>query len=515
MNASKSDLTEGFLFTDQYQLSMAQLYWKQGLADTTAQFDYFFRQYPDYGEHQAGYAITAGLGWLLDWLEETRVTNLEIEALRSQTTATGHQRFDDGFLAWLAENGRFDALNIRAIAEGRVVHAAEPIAIVEGPLAMAQIVETSLLNHMNYQTLIATKASRVVDQARGGQVLEFGMRRGPDVGTNAGTRAALIGGANGSSNVGISHALGSDPKGTHAHSMVQLFMALGGGELAAFRAYADVYPDECLLLVDTIDTLSSGIPNAITVFEELKAAGHEPLGIRLDSGDLAHLAVRSAEMLSHAGFADVSIVLSSDLDELAMWQIREQIQQESPAYGLDPAHVISRLMYGVGSRLISSHGHPSLGGVYKLVAVDHDGWTPAIKISDTPGKMPIPGRKNLWRVYDKRSLATADVVSREDETITAGESFDVHHPHRPSMTRTFGAGETTEVEQLHSTVFADGKRTTEQESLDVMRERRTADLQRLDIGVRRLVNPHRYHVSVTTSVRDLQVELVNRTKASS
>ncbi len=506
---------EGFLFTDQYQLSMAQLYWKQGLADTTAQFDYFFRQYPDYGEHQAGYAITAGLGWLLDWLEQTRITQEEIDALRSQRNAAGNQRFDDGFLGWLAGAGRFDGLTVRAIDEGRVVHAYEPIAIVEGPLAMAQIVETSLLNHLNYQTLIATKASRVVDQARGGQVLEFGMRRGPDVGANAGTRAALIGGAHGSSNVGVSHALGSDPSGTHAHSMVQLFMALGGGELAAFRAYADAYPDECLLLVDTINTLTSGIPNAITVFQELRASGHEPLGIRLDSGDLAHLAVRSAQMLDDAGFDDVAIVLSSDLDELAMWQIREQIQQEAPEYGLDPAQVVSRLMYGVGSRLISSHGHSALGGVFKLVAIENDGWTPAIKISDTPGKMPIPGRKNLWRVYDKRGLATADVVSGEDEMIAAGESLDVHHPHRPTVTRTLDPDETSDVEQLHSTVFSDGRRSREQEPLDVMRSRRDADLGRLDIGVRRLVNPHRYHVSVTTAVRDLQEELVNRTKTAS
>jgi nicotinate phosphoribosyltransferase len=515
MSRNDSDLTEGFLFTDQYQLSMAQLYWKQGLADTTSQFDYFFRQYPDYGEHQAGYAITAGLGWLLDWLQQTRITPEEVDALRSQRNAAGSQRFDEGFLAWLAGAGRFDGLTVRAIDEGRVVHAYEPIAIVEGPLAMAQIVETSLLNHLNYQTLIATKASRVVDQARGGQVLEFGMRRGPDVGANAGTRAALIGGAHGSSNVGVSHALGSDPSGTHAHSMVQLFMALGGGELAAFRAYAETYPDETLLLVDTINTLSSGIPNAITVFKELRADGHEPLGIRLDSGDLAHLAVRSAQMLDDEGFPDVAIVLSSDLDELAMWQIREQIQQEAPEYGLDPTKVVSRLMYGVGSRLISSHGHPALGGVFKLVAIDNGGWTPAIKISDTPAKMPIPGRKNLWRVYDKRGLATADVVSREDEIITAGQGIDVHHPHRPSITRTLDTGEVAEVEPLHSTVFTDGKRTNDQEPLDVMRGRRDADLARLDIGVRRLVNPHRYHVSVTTPVRDLQVELVDKTKATS
>lgn len=512
MGDHTTNLTEGFLFTDQYQLSMAQLYWKQGFADTPAQFDYFFRRYPDYGEHQAGYAISAGLGWLLDWMEQTSITDEELSALRSQRNAKGDQRFDNGFLSWLADVGNFGSLTVRAIDEGRVVHAAEPIAIVEGPLALAQIVETSLLNHLNYQTLIATKASRVVEQARGGQVLEFGMRRGPDVGANAGTRASLIGGAHGSSNVGVSHALGSDPKGTHAHSMVQLYMAIGGGELGAFRAYADVYPDECLLLVDTIDTLSSGIPNAIIVFNELRSKGHEPLGIRLDSGDLAHLAVRSAKMLNDAGFDEVSIVLSSDLDELAMWQIREQIMLEAPEYDLDPNSVVGRLMYGVGSRLISSHGDPSLGGVFKLVAIDNNGWTPAIKISDTPAKMPIPGRKKLWRIYDARGMATADVVSGDDELIRVGEAIEVHHPHRHDVTRTLESTEVAEVELLHSVVFADGSRTTPQEPLEVLRARRDADLARLDIGVRRLVNPHRYHVSVTTSVRDQQMALVARTK---
>lgn len=504
----RSSVAEGFLFTDQYQLTMAQLYWKHGMADRTAQFDYFFRRYPDYGEHQAGYAVTAGLGWLLDWIDRTRVTPEDLEALGAQADPAGNPRFDSGFIDWLAEAGTFGSLKIRAVAEGRIVHAAEPIAVVEGPLALAQIVESSLLNHLNYQTLIATKASRVVEQARGGQVLEFGMRRGPDIGTNAGTRAALIGGADGSSNVGVSHALGTDPRGTHAHSMVQLFMAVGGGELEAFRAYAEIYPDECVLLVDTIDTLRSGLPNAITVFHELRERGHEPLGIRLDSGDLAHLAVRSAAMLDAEGFPDVGIVLSSDLDELAMWQIREQISQEAPAYGLEPADVLSRLMYGVGSRLISSHGYSALGGVYKLVAIDsEDGWTPAIKISDTPEKMPIPGSKRLWRVYDRRGLATADLVSGGDESVVTGSEIRAHHPHRSSLTRTLGAEDTHRVEELLDVVY-DGGRRLDDDDLDVMRARRVSDLERLDVGVRRLVNPHRYHVSVTDEVKNLQRQLV-------
>jgi nicotinate phosphoribosyltransferase len=508
---AQTDLTTGILFTDHYQLTMAQLYWKEGLAEHRAQFDYAFRHYPDYGEHQAGYVITAGLGPLLDWIEATTVRPGDLDVLRAQRDRSGRRRFDEGFLTWLAGSGGVSSLRLRAIAEGRVVHANEPIVVVEGPLAWAQILETSLLNHLNYPSLVATKASRVVEQARGGQVLEFGMRRGPGVGANAATRASLIGGVDGSSNEGESGRLGFDPKGTHAHSMVQLYMAMGEGELGAFRAYAETYPDECLLLVDTVDTLSSGVPNAILVFEELRARGHEPLGIRLDSGDLAHLAVRSARMLDDAGFPDVAIVLSSDLDELAMWQIQEQISQEAPVYGVHPDAVKARLMYGVGTRLVSSHGHPALDGVYKLVAVeDSGGWAPALKISENREKMPIPGDKRLWRIYDHRGLATADLVSAGDEAVAPGEAWILHHPHRSNVTRHLQPDDVHEVEEILVPAFDEGRRLDDAPGLGAARRRRVGDLERLDVGVKRLVNPHRYHVSVTTAVRELQNVLIAR-----
>ncbi len=510
----RSALTEGMLFTDQYQLTMAQLYWRYGLHERPARFDYFFRRYPDYGRHQAGYTVFAGLGWLLEWMESTRVTAEELEYLRGQRRADGERRFDDGFISWLADTGGFEQISVRAVAEGRVVHAVAPIAVAEGPLAMAQILETSFLNHLNYQTLIATKASRIAEAARGAPVLEFGMRRGPDVGTNAGARAALIGGANFTSNVGMSAVLGVDPKGTHAHSMVQLFMALGEGEIGAFRAYADVYPDECMLLVDTIDTLESGIPNAITVFDELRARGHEPLGIRLDSGDLAYLAIQAARMLDDAGYPDTRIVLSSELDELAMWQIIAQITEEAPRYGVDPDAMTARLIYGVGTRLISSHGYSALGGVYKLVAIDGDGdWLPAIKISDSPEKMPIPGSKRVWRIYDARGLATADVVAIDDETPGRDRAdLVLHHPHREGITRTLAPESIGGVEELLIPVLTHGKRLDGEPSLDEMRKRRITDLERLDPGVRRLVNPHRYHVSLTTRMKALQRELVEQAR---
>jgi nicotinate phosphoribosyltransferase len=508
----RRELTEGFLFTDQYQLTMAQVYWHRGLHERPALFDYFFRRYPDYGRHQAGYAVTAGLGWLLDWIEATRVTDDDLELLRGQTDLNGSPRFDEGFLAWLKEAGDFSAVSIRAVPEGRVVHAHAPIASVEGPLAVAQILETSLLNHLNYQTLVATKASRVTESAHGSPVLEFGMRRGPDVGANAGGRAALIGGANATSNVGVAHYLHSDPVGTHAHSLVQLFMALGEGEIGAFRAYAEVYPDETVLLVDTIDTLQSGIPNAIAVFNELRAAGHEPVGIRLDSGDLAHLAVRSAAMLDEAGFPGARIVLSSDLDELAMWQIRAQISEEAARYEVDADAVLSRLVYGVGTRLITSHGYSALGGVYKLVAIGEDGgWTPAMKISDTPEKMPIPGEKRVWRVYDSRGLATADVVSAADEELSTVGELDLYHPHREGVVRAIG--DIAAVEELLVPAYHEGTRLDGSPSLEAMRAWRTADLARLDPGVRRLVNPHVYHVSLTGRVKELQRRLVAEARA--
>ena len=238
---------------------------------------------------------------------------------------------------------------------------------------MAQVLETSLLNHLNYQILIATKASRIKDIGRGQVMMEFGVRRAQDRGANAGVRAALIGGADFSSNVGMSAVLGYPPKGTHAHSMVQLFLALGMSELDAFRAYAEVYPDDCLLLVDTINTLESGIPNAIKVFEELHRKGHEPVGIRLDSGDLAYLSIQAAKMLDEAGFELTKIVISNNLDELIIWQILTQILEEAPRYNVDPNQLVKRLIYGVGTRLITSWGEPALGGVYKLVAVCDEG----------------------------------------------------------------------------------------------------------------------------------------------
>jgi nicotinate phosphoribosyltransferase len=504
-------LSSSILFTDHYQLTMAQLYLRSGLAERRARFDHTFRSYPDYGTHQAGYAIAAGLASLLDWMRTVSFSDEVLDELRGIRGSTGTQVFDEQFLGWLGAQEGFSAVEVFGIPEGRVVHAGAPMTMVEGPLALAQILETPLLNRLNFETLIATKASRVVEAAMGGGVLEFGMRRAHGLGANGATRAALIGGAAGSSNVGASLDLGYVPKGTHAHSMVQVFMAALGGELEAFRAYAETYPDDCLLLVDTIDTLESGVPNAISVFEELRRKGHKPVGIRLDSGDLAFLAVRSARMLDDAGFDDVTIVLSSQLDEVNIWQIRNQIAIEAPRYGVDPDHLLARLTYGVGSRMATSHGASSLDGVYKVVAVENDAgaWEPAIKISDSPAKIVDPGIKQVWRVYDERNTATADLIALTDEDVTH-RPLMLHHPHLPDVSRTLDADHISGMEPLIEPVAELEIPDDPREVIEQARARRIADLERLDPGVRRLVNPHTYHVSHSDGVSQMKHRLTAR-----
>ena len=511
MKAAQQALAEGILFTDMYQLTMAHVYYRMGLHERPSQFDHFFRSYPDYGMHQAGYCVAAGLEWLLDWMETARFGEAELDFLRAQTGNTGQPLFQADFLNWLGVNGHFEALTVQAIPEGRVVHPHVPITTVQGPLALAQIIETPILNKLNYATLIATKAARINQAGRERPLLEFGMRRGQDRGVTAGARAALIGGADFTSNVGASAALNFPPKGTHAHSMVQLFMALGEGELGAFQAYADVYPDDCLLLVDTVDTLRSGLPNAIKVFERLRQKGHKPVGIRLDSGDLAYLAVQSARMLDKAGFPDTVIVLSNQLDELSILQILAQIQEEASSYGIDADDVINRLVYGVGTNLIVSAGDAALGGVYKLVATEVDGeWIPAIKISESPAKTPNPGHKRAWRIYDKRGLATADLLALDDEDPTQLDPLLLHHPLEHGVYRHLRQEQITEIEPLHTTAWANGTRHYHAPAIAEMRAICQADLERLDIGVRRLLHPHIYHVSLTEKLWHLKQALIEQ-----
>ena len=488
-------IAEGILFTDQYQLTMAQLYYRLGIHEKPAQYEHFFRRYPDYRTHQAGFCINAGLDWLLDWMESARFGAAELDLLQGMMTRTGQRLFADDFLAWLRAYGDFSCLGLQAIPEGRVVHAHVPLTVVRGPLAMAQILETSLLNFLNFQTLIATKAALLRESAGEALTLEFGMRRAHGLGANAATRAALVGGVDFSSNAGISHMLGYPPKGTQAHALIQAFLAQGMTELDAFRAYAEVYPDECLLLVDTIDTLGSGVPNAIRVFEELRAQGHIAVGVRLDSGDLASLSIQTAKMLDAAGFPETSIVLSNDLDELRIWKIKTRIAQEAGQYGMDPDACIRRLAYGVGTRLITSAGASSLGGVYKLVALEHDGgWQPTLKVSENPSKTPNPGNKRVWRLYDARGRASADLLTLEDEDPTRLSRLTLHHLLEHTEPRTLAVEQIGAMEPLLVDVLVDGRLVYHRPGIEEIRGLGRADVARLAPGVRQLIEPNVYDV---------------------
>lgn len=509
MSPYSSSLSEGFLFTDFYQLTMAQLYFKTGIHNQNVQFDYFFRRYPDYGGHQAGYAVFAGLETLLDWMERTACSDDDISALRAQRGSTGKPLFAEDFLAWLRKAGHFRSLSIDAVAEGRVVHPNVPLAVVRGPLAMAQLLETALLNHLNYQTLIATKASRIAEAAGDQPVIDFGMRRGHGKAVNEATRAALIGGAQFSSNTGASCVLGYPPKGTHGHSLVQAFMARGGSELDAFRAYAELYPDDCVLLVDTVNTLESGIPNAIQVFDELKRRGHAPRGIRLDSGDLAYLSLQAHKMLNAAGFSEARIVLSNQLDEVVIEAISRQIRAEAEDEGVDADALLGRLVYGVGTSLATSMGCSALDGVYKLTAMaEATGWAPAVKLSESRNKITNPGSKHVWRIYDQRGKAVGDLLALQEEDLTKGDLV-LRHPVEAGTRRIMTRNAVRKVEPLLATVYDEGRRAR-RVSIEEIRQRRRDDLDHLDAGVKRLVNPHLYHISLSEPLWDLKQDLIRR-----
>ena len=502
-------ISEGILFTDHYQLMMSQLYFRMGLHEKESQFDHFFRHYPDYGSHKAGFCINAGLEWLIDWMQNSFFKDEELEILRSQKSSSGKQLFEEDFLNWLKKFGNFDQITIRAIPEGRVVHPNEPLTIVEGPLVMAQILETSLLNQLNFQTLIATKAARLREIVQNQLLLEFGARRGQDRGAIAGVRGALIGGADFSSNVGISHLLGLPPKGTHAHSMVQVFIAMGMSELDAFQTFADLYPDDCILLVDTINSLESGIPNAIKVFENLKRKGHKPIGIRLDSGDLAYLSLKAAKILDEAGFQEIKIVLSNELDEMNIWQIITQISEEARHYNMEPDSIIKRLVYGVGTKLITSAGDSSLGGVYKLVSLkNQEKWIPILKISESPEKIPIPGDKQVFRVYGKNNLATADLLTLRNENPHNEKKLILQHPFEELKSRELKKENISSIETLLTKILVTGKVVYDFPSIQQIRETKDRDLSNLDSGVKRFINPHGYHVSLSPQLFELKKKLI-------
>ncbi len=390
------------LLTDLYQLTMGYGFYKHDKHEEEVVFDLFFRK-----NALITYSLAAGLEQAVDYLLNWHFDEEDIAYLR------GLNLFDEGFLDYL-KNMKFTG-DVYAVKEGTPVFPGEPILTVKAPLIQAQFAETALLNIINHQTLIATKSSKICRATQGqGIVMEFGLRRaqGPDAGIY-GARAAIIGGCSSTSNVIAGQKFGVPVAGTMAHSWVMDYPS----EYEAFRAYANAYPDNCLLLVDTYDTLQSGVPNAIKVFEELKAAGHKPKGIRLDSGDLAYLSKKARKMLDEAGFPEAIICVSGDLDERS---INSLIQQGAKIGS-----------WGVGTKLITSEDLPALGGVYKLAAVfDEEGkMTPKIKLSDNTAKITNPGFKNLYRLYDRENgMAIADLITLREEEVDDSKPLTIFHP---------------------------------------------------------------------------------------
>ena len=390
------------LLTDFYELTMMYGYMKCGEKDKEAVFDLFFR-----GREELSYAVAAGLDQAIDYIKNISFSEDDLEYLR------GLNCFDEEFLDEL-RRFKFTG-DIYAVREGTIIFPYEPILIVKAPIFQAQFVETALLTLINHQTLIATKASKIANNTTAG-VLEFGLRRaqGPDAGIY-GARAAIIGGCVATSNVIAGKMFDIKVAGTHAHSWVMTFP----DELTAFRKYAELYPDNCLLLVDTYNTLKSGVPNAIKVFDELRAKGHEPAGIRIDSGDLAYLSNEARKMLDAAGYPNAKICASGDIDENVLIALKSQNAK------IDT--------YGIGTKLITSYSNPSLGGVYKLAAIEEDGeLVPKIKISNTIEKITNPGLKKVVRFFDKKThMAIADLMLLIDEPNPDGSPYMIFDPENP------------------------------------------------------------------------------------
>ncbi len=484
-----TDLTQGWfkrkglaLFTDLYELTMIAAYLREGVADRRVCFEYFFRDLPPH----SGFAVTAGLSCFLAYLENLRFEEDDIDYLRSQDI------FEEEFLEYLREF--HPRCTVRAMPEGTLAFPNEPIVQIEGPLFDAQLIETALLNFLNHQTLIATKAARVCLAAEGDPVLEFGLRRahGPDGGVS-GSRAAHIGGCVATSNVLAGKIFDIPISGTHAHSWVMSFES----ELEAFRRFAAIYPGRCILLVDTYDTLESGVPNAITVFKEMREAGHDIRpAIRLDSGDLAKLSKQAHRMMTEAGLEDPLIVASNDLDEDLIADLKRQGAKVNA--------------WGVGTHLITSWDCPALGGVYKLVSIHNsDGWRARIKISSNMSKATDPGRKNVVRYYDASGAPLADVLyERDEEWAEAANNGYVegrrrNNPHLPARIRGAVRGE-----PLLKTVFDQGQRVSEVQSTSAIREWTQQQITGLPGEFTRLRNPEIYRVILSQRIGDLKEELL-------
>ncbi|MCM1159144.1 MAG: nicotinate phosphoribosyltransferase [Bacteroidales bacterium] len=473
------------LLTDLYELTMMQGYFNKQSNDTVV-FDAFYRKNPSGN----GYAITAGLEQIIDYVKNLSFSYDDIDYLR------GLGMFSDEFLEYLA--GFHFTGDIYAIPEGSIVFPQEPLVKVVAPIMEAQLVETAILNILNHQSLIATKAARVCYAAKGDGIMEFGLRRaqGPDAGT-LGARAAVIGGCIGTSNVLCGQIFDIPVLGTHAHSWIMSFP----DEYTAFKTYADMYPDACILLVDTYDTLKSGVPNAIRVFEEMKAAGitSKRYGIRLDSGDLAYLSKKARKMLDAAGFTDAIISASSDLDEYLIDSLKTQ-----------GAAITS---WGVGTNLITSADCPAFGGVYKLAAIKKDGeeeFTAKIKISENPAKITNPGNKTVFRILDKATgKLKADLIALADETYDTAKDLEIFHP-IDTWKRSTLSGGSYEMEEILIPIFKKGQCVYDSPKTMEIRDFCQRELDLLWDESRRLVNPQEVYVDLSKPLYDLKMNLLNK-----
>lgn len=467
------------LLTDFYELTMGNGYLENGLADTVCCFDLYFRKVPDNG----GFAVMCGLEQAINYIKKLSFTDEDIAYLRDKKI------FSEKFLDYL-RNFKFSC-DVWAIPEGTPVFPNEPLVIVKGPAIQAQLMETMLLLCINHQCLIATKATRIVKAADGRAVMEFGSRRaqGSD-GAIYGARAAYIGGCAGTACTISDKEMGTPALGTMAHSWVQMF----DSELDAFRAYAKCYPDACLLLVDTYNVLKSGIPNAIKVFNELRAEGHEPAGIRIDSGDITYLSRKARKMLDDAGFPNAKICISNSLDEYIIEDILRQ-----------GACIDS---FGVGERLITSRSEPVFGGVYKLTAVEKDGQIiPKIKLSENVTKITTPDFKELWRFFDKTTgKAIADLITCYGEEVDDTKPytiFDPEHPYKKKTVTDFTA------KKLLVQIFDKGECVYESPSATEIRDFCREQIGTLWSEVTRFENPHEYYVDLSKKLWDKKNDLLN------
>jgi nicotinate phosphoribosyltransferase len=467
------------LLTDLYQLTMVGGYYLLGKKDQRASFDYFFRKIPEEG----GFCVAAGLEQLIDYIENIHFSPGDIDYLKSLNL------FPSAVLDYFREL-RFTG-DLYAVPEGTLVFPQEPLVRVTAPLPEAQFIETALLNFLNFQTLVATKAARVCIAANGDPVIEFGVRRahGPDGGLSA-ARAAFIGGAVATSNLMAGRAFGIPVRGTLAHSWVESFST----ELESFQAYAKIYPKNCLLLVDTYDTLRSGVPNAIKVGEELRGKKEGDLtGIRLDSGDLTFLSREARKMLDEAGFDRARILGSSDLDEWLIESIKKQGAE------ID--------VWGVGTRLVTSYSCPALGGVYKLSAIFEDGHLrPKLQVSDDPEKTTNPGVKKVYRFYDEKNFMRGDAIVFEDESLAKGQPVRVFHPMLSHISKIYPAQ--FEREEILVPIIQGGKRVYQNPTLKEIQEKTLRSLTHLRPEHKRLQNPHLYHVSLGEKLFQKKQELL-------